>query len=113
MRAMARREFLTLGAVAAGAFYFAGWHRLGRSAVRAAQLSVPTVDRLVMTSVVDNIYDVFARGGQVGNVSVQRNPPIYPITAGTQLHTEHGLAYHLESFRADERKEILLEPVRN
>ena len=65
--------------------------------------SDPTVDQLVMTNVVDNIYDIFATRGTVGAVTVQRTAP-QPMPL-----SEHGLAYHLASVRGDERKEILLD----
>lgn len=62
-----------------------------------------------MTSVVDNIYDNFARGGSVGDVTVQRTPLTRPVGSGPLLLSEHGLAYHLESFQGTEKKEILLD----
>ena len=106
---MHRRTFLKLGAVAGGAFFFGGGERLVRTSVAGAQSAVPTVDRLVMTNVVDNIYDVFARAGQIGDVMVQRVPLPAAGAPGPTLLSEHGLAYHLESFRGSERKEILLD----
>jgi 7,8-dihydropterin-6-yl-methyl-4-(beta-D-ribofuranosyl)aminobenzene 5'-phosphate synthase len=106
---MHRRTFLKLGAVAGGAFFFGGGERLVSPSVVGAQSAVPTVDRLVMTSVVDNVYDVFARGGKIGDLTVQRHPLPPAGAPGPTLLSEHGLAYHLESFRGGERKEILLD----
>lgn len=106
---MKRREFLRLGAVGAGGIFLGGVGRLGRSVASASGASIPTVDRLVMTSVVDNFYDVFAKRGKIGEVMVQRTPVPYPYGSGVMLLSEHGLAYHLESFRGTERKEILLD----
>jgi 7,8-dihydropterin-6-yl-methyl-4-(beta-D-ribofuranosyl)aminobenzene 5'-phosphate synthase len=100
---MQRRQVLKLGAVVGGTFALGGVARLGRA---LAQASIPRVDRLVMTHVVDNVYDVFARGGTVGELTVQRTP----LRPGqTSLLAEHGLAYHLESVRGSERREILLD----
>ncbi len=102
---MNRREFLKLGAVASGAFALGGIGRIAGGAA-SAQTAVPTVDRLVMTNVVDNIYDIFAKGGKLDGITVQRAPL---LPGQTPLLAEHGLAYHLESFRANEKREILLD----
>lgn len=106
---MERREFLRLGTIAGGTILLGGVSRFGGSVSRAAGTAIPTVDRLVMTNVVDNVYDIFAKGGKVGDLMVQRTPPPYPAGSGPLLLSEHGLAYHLESFLGSERKEILLD----
>ena len=101
---MDRRRFLTLTAVAGGTFALGGVSRMtGRVAAQTS--TVPVVDRLVMTNVVDNVYDIFARGGRLDTVMVQRTP----LGPKGSLLAEHGLAYHLESHRGGERKEILLD----
>jgi 7,8-dihydropterin-6-yl-methyl-4-(beta-D-ribofuranosyl)aminobenzene 5'-phosphate synthase len=69
----------------------------------------PVVDQLVLTCVVDNSYDIFAKAGKFGDVTVQRTPVPYPYGCGVMLLAEHGLAYHLESTCGAERKEILLD----
>ncbi len=102
---MKRREFLKLGAVATGTFAVAGTLRVGGRAALAQSGAVPAVDRLVMTNVVDNVYDIFAKGGKLDTISVQRTP----LERGGTLLAEHGLAYHLESLRGSERREILLD----
>jgi 7,8-dihydropterin-6-yl-methyl-4-(beta-D-ribofuranosyl)aminobenzene 5'-phosphate synthase len=102
-----RRRFLRLGAAAGGAVALGGVLRPAGSRPAAAQLgaTVPAVDRLVLTNVVDNLYDVFARAGQYGVITVQRTP----LGTTPPLLAEHGLAYHLESTRGAERREILLD----
>jgi 7,8-dihydropterin-6-yl-methyl-4-(beta-D-ribofuranosyl)aminobenzene 5'-phosphate synthase len=102
---MERRHFLTLAAVAGAASLGAGLGRLGPRTAAAQGTSGPTVDRLVLTSVVDNIYDIFAKAGRLDTITVQRTP----LGAGGALLAEHGLAYHLESARGAERREILLD----
>src|SRR2546430_8807620 len=102
---MKRREFLKLGAVATGTFAVAGTLRVGGRAELAQSGAVPAVDRLVMTNVVDNVYDIFAKGGKLDTISVQRTP----LERDDTLLAEHGLAYHLESLRGSERREILLD----
>ena len=57
---MERRRFLQLGMVMGGTIVLGDVHRFGRSLASAAGPAIPTVDQLIMTNVVDNIYDVFA-----------------------------------------------------
>ena len=102
---MNRRQFLTLGAVGGGTFALGGPGRIGSGTAGAQGAGVPTVDRLVMTNVVDNIYDIFAKAGKLDTITVQRTP----LGPGGALLAEHGLAYHLESLRGSERKEVLLD----
>ena len=102
---MNRRQFLKLGAVTGGAVALGGVWRMGGRAALAQSGAVPTVDRLVMTTVVDNFYDAFARGGKLDSITVQRTP----LPPGRPLMAEHGLAYHLESVRGAERREMLLD----
>jgi len=102
---MNRRDLLRLGAVGTATFAFSGIQRLG-SAPAAAQTSAPpTVDRLVMTNVVDNVYDIFAKAGKLDTISVQRTP----VNPNAALLSQHGLAYHLESRRGAEQREVLLD----
>jgi len=51
------------------------------------------------------VYDVFAKGGKLDAIAVQRTP----LGRDGTLLAEHGLAYHLESVRGAERREILLD----
>lgn len=101
---MNRRQFLTLGTVASGTFAVGGLSRMGSGPVAAQISAPPTVDRLVLTNVVDNLYDVFARGGRLDTVTVERTP-----LGKTPLLAEHGLAYHIDSSRGGERRQILLD----
>src|SRR5262245_53062314 len=103
---MNRRHFLMLGAVASGAFALGGPVRSWRSTALAQPSAVPAVDRLVVTNVVDNVYDVFAKGGKLDTITVQR-PPF--VASGDTLLAQHGLAYHIEAARGAERRESLLE----
>jgi 7,8-dihydropterin-6-yl-methyl-4-(beta-D-ribofuranosyl)aminobenzene 5'-phosphate synthase len=101
---MNRRQFLTLGAVASGTFAVGGLSRMGSGPVAAQISAPPTVDRRVLTNVVDNLYDIFARGGRLDTVTVERTP-----LGKTPLLAEHGLAYHIDSSRGGERRQILLD----
>ena len=100
-----RRQFLKLGTVAGGVFALGSVVGAGRR-VAAQGGGIPAVDRLVLTNVVDNIYDIFAKGGKLDAITVQRAAF---ARSGDTLLSEHGLAYHLESLRGSERREILLD----
>ena len=104
---MRRREFLKLGAVAGGTILLGGTGRFG--SLIAAPREIPTVGRLVVTNLVDNVYDIFAKGGRIGNITITRNTLPFPYGSEVSLLSEHGLAYHLQSFRGDEEKQILLD----
>jgi 7,8-dihydropterin-6-yl-methyl-4-(beta-D-ribofuranosyl)aminobenzene 5'-phosphate synthase len=103
---MNRRQVLKLGAVAGGTLAVGGVARTWWTPAVAQPAGVPTVDRLVMTVAVDNVYDIFAKGGKLDTIAVERAPF---VRAGDTLLAEHGLAYHLESVRGSERREILLD----
>src|SRR5258706_5636076 len=104
---MHRREFLKLGAVTGGTILLGGTGRF--RSLLAAPKEIPTIDRLVMTNLVDNIYDIFAKGGKLGSLTVTRNTLPFPYGSDVALLSEHGLAYHLQSFRGAEEKQILLD----
>src|ERR1700685_3246698 len=104
---MHRREFLKLGAVASGTFLVGGTGRFGT--FLDAPKEIPTTDRLVLTNLVDNIYALFAKGGKIGNLTITRNTLPHPYGSEVSLLSEHGLAFHLESFRGAEEKQILLD----
>jgi hypothetical protein len=90
MHGIHRREFLKLGAVTGGTIFLRGTGRLW--SLLAAPKEIPTVDRLVLTNLVDNIYDIFAKGGKLGNVTVTRNNLPFPYGSDVALLSEHGLA---------------------
>jgi 7,8-dihydropterin-6-yl-methyl-4-(beta-D-ribofuranosyl)aminobenzene 5'-phosphate synthase len=102
---MNRRDLLRLGAVGVVTFAAGGVKPLGGARAGAQMSAPPTVDRLVLTNVVDNVYDAFARGGKLDAIAVQR----YALDPRNPIQSQHGLAYHLESVRAAERREILLD----
>jgi 7,8-dihydropterin-6-yl-methyl-4-(beta-D-ribofuranosyl)aminobenzene 5'-phosphate synthase len=92
-----------------GTLVLGGVSRFGRSLASAAGMAIPTVDQLIMTSVVDNVYDVFAKSGKIGDVTVERTLNPSPPGSRPMLVSEHGQAYHLASARETERREILLD----
>ena len=90
---MERRRFLQLGMVMGGTIILGGVHRFGRSLASAAGTAIPTVDQLIMTNTVDNIYNIFAKGGKMGDVMVQRTPLPSPMGSAPMLLAEFGLAF--------------------
>lgn len=107
--ALRRREFLTLGAVVSGGLLVRGWGGRRHPARRQAAVDVPVVDQLIMTNVVDNTYDIFAKAGQSGRLKVSRTPVPASIPGAPPLLSEHGLAYHLVSTRGAEQQTVLLD----
>ena len=103
---MERRQFLRLGAVASGVVALGGVGSRMRGTATAQTAAVPTVDRLVLTNVVDNVYDIFAKGGKLDTITVQRAGFAFGVAAPV---AEFGLAYHIESLRGTERREVLLD----
>src|SRR2546428_3311165 len=103
---MNRRQFLKLGAVTGGVFALGGAMRMAGRSAFAQSSAPPIVDRLVMTNVVDNIYDVFAKAGKLDTITVERIRTSIGVPSPA---AEHGLAYHLDSTRGSERREILLD----
>jgi 7,8-dihydropterin-6-yl-methyl-4-(beta-D-ribofuranosyl)aminobenzene 5'-phosphate synthase len=73
--------------------------------VSAELNTIPTVDRLVVTSVVDGTYLAILPSRQVGTRSVARTRRPRPPS----LAAEHGLAYYLSSERDGERRQVLLD----
>ena len=89
---MNRRLFLKLGTVTTSAVALGGVWRMGGRAALAQSDAVPTVDRLVMTTVVDNFYDAFARSAKLDLITVQRTllPPGRPLAVPRQrLHEDY------------------------
>src|SRR5260221_14207909 len=104
---MHRREFLKLGAVTGGTILLGGTGRF--RSLLAAPKEIPTIDRLVMANLADNIHDIFAKGGKLGSVSGSRNNLPFPHGSRVSLLSEHGLAFHLPSLRGAREKQIVLD----
>jgi 7,8-dihydropterin-6-yl-methyl-4-(beta-D-ribofuranosyl)aminobenzene 5'-phosphate synthase len=98
-----RRDFLkTLAAFAAAA---AGGFRCVELA-RAAPIQVPTIDKLTAHVLVDSSFDLFARPTQAGGVSMVPAPR---SDVRRNLHGEWGLSLYLQSERAGEQRNLMLD----
>jgi 7,8-dihydropterin-6-yl-methyl-4-(beta-D-ribofuranosyl)aminobenzene 5'-phosphate synthase len=104
-----RRDFLRTGAILGTTALLGLPAGAGRGWLRRAQASAPPmVDRLAVRVVVDGYHDAIAPSEKVGAVRVER---IGPVIGGEvkMLHSQHGLALHLESQRGSETKNLLLD----
>ena len=102
MSSLDRRRFLQ-GSAAVGGTLATG---IGRPAA-AAHIEVPAVDRIVVQEVTDGAHDVFLRGSEQPGLAVQRTSP--NAVQGKTLHSEWGLALHIESQRGGEARRYLLD----
>jgi 7,8-dihydropterin-6-yl-methyl-4-(beta-D-ribofuranosyl)aminobenzene 5'-phosphate synthase len=101
---MNRRDLLRSGACWAGAG-LAGL--LPAAAQQAAALQVPTVDKLVITVVVDGTFDLFLRPAQANGVALQAAPRLADYRRS--LHNEWGLSLWLQSQAAGTQRTLLMD----
>ena len=93
MKEMNRREFLKASAATA-AVVMAGDALMGGKAMADSSVNIPEIEKLSVTVITDNYYDC---------LRWNLNPPDfnfvkrYMIMPGTSLHSEHGLAYYIET----------------
>ena len=83
-----RREFLKASA-ATGAVLVGGDILQGGPSVAYGSVQLPEVEKLVITVITDNYYDSLRP-----NYKVAKR---YFIIPGTSIHSEHGLAYYIET----------------
>jgi 7,8-dihydropterin-6-yl-methyl-4-(beta-D-ribofuranosyl)aminobenzene 5'-phosphate synthase len=87
-RGLNRREFLETTA-AAGAIWMAGGVLKNAGVADSGPLEIPEVEQLVITVITDNYYDCLRPNDKVAKRHF--------IIPGTSIHSEHGLAYHIET----------------
>jgi 7,8-dihydropterin-6-yl-methyl-4-(beta-D-ribofuranosyl)aminobenzene 5'-phosphate synthase len=88
LKDMNRREFLKASA-ATGAVLVGGDILKGGPSVAYGSVQIPEVERLAITVITDNYYDSLRP-----NYKVAKR---YFIIPGTSIHSEHGLAYYIET----------------
>jgi len=86
---MNRREFLKTSA-ATGAVLMAGDVLKGGATVAYGSVKIPEVEKLVITVITDNYYDVLRTHEKIARRKTVAVP-------GVTLHAEHGLAYYIET----------------
>jgi 7,8-dihydropterin-6-yl-methyl-4-(beta-D-ribofuranosyl)aminobenzene 5'-phosphate synthase len=103
---MDRRTFLQSSAALGGSLLASGLD--DTAAAATVHIDAPVVDRIVVREVTDGAHDIFLRGSETPGLSVQR-VAMTEAAQGKTLHSEWGLALHLESKRGDETRQCLLD----
>jgi 7,8-dihydropterin-6-yl-methyl-4-(beta-D-ribofuranosyl)aminobenzene 5'-phosphate synthase len=102
---MNRRAFLQNSAAVGGSLLASHIHH--PVAAASAHIDVPVVDRIVVQEVTDGAHDIFLRPVEFPGLAVKRTG--YNQEQGRTLHSEWGLALHLESQRGNETRRYLLD----
>jgi 7,8-dihydropterin-6-yl-methyl-4-(beta-D-ribofuranosyl)aminobenzene 5'-phosphate synthase len=79
----------------------------GPSQAATDRIDAPVVERLVIQEVTDGAHDIFLRGVELSGLAVKRTG--YNQVQGRTLHSEWGLALHLESQKTGETRRYLLD----
>src|SRR5208337_1867515 len=86
---ISRREFLKTSAATTAAL-MTGNLIMGSDTPLYGAVHIPEVDKLTVTVIVDNYYDIFRPNGAI----VKRYAKLDPVS-GASMHAEHGLSYHI------------------
>ena len=100
-----RRDFLKASAAFAGAAAAGGFTCV--EIASAAPIQAPVVDRLAVRVLIDGSFDSFFRPGKVNGVSVEPAPRRQDYRRS--LHNQWGLSLFLESQRASEQRNVMLD----
>lgn len=103
-RSWDRRRFLQGSAVLGGSL-LTSVHRSVEAA--PVHIDAPVVDRVIVNEVTDGAHDVFLRAAELPGLAVQRTGPA--VAQGRTLHSEWGLALHIESHKGSETRRYLLD----
>ena len=100
-----RRDFLKASAAFAGAAAAGGFACV--EIANAAPIQAPMVDKLAVRVLIDGSFDAFFRPGKVNGVSVEPVPRARDYRRS--LHNQWGLSLFLESQRAGEQRNVMLD----
>ena len=100
-----RRDFLKASAAFAGAAAAGGFACV--EIANAAPIEAPVVDKLAVRVLIDGSFDAFFRPGKVNGVSVEPAPRARDYRRS--LHNQWGLSLFLESQRAGEQRNVMLD----
>jgi 7,8-dihydropterin-6-yl-methyl-4-(beta-D-ribofuranosyl)aminobenzene 5'-phosphate synthase len=100
-----RRDFLKASAAFAGAAAAGGFACV--EIANAAPIQAPVVDKLAVRVLIDGSFDAFFRPGKVNGVSVEPAPRGRDYRRS--LHNQWGLSLFLESQRAGEQRNVMLD----
>jgi len=107
MNDLKRREFLKASAAFAAASAAGGFGCV--EIASAAPIQVPTIDKLTMRVLIDQVHDQFLRGSTVNGVVHEGPGPSRSADARNVLHNQWGLSLFLETQRDQEQRAILLD----
>ena len=100
-----RRDFLKASAAFAGAAAAGGFACV--EIANAAPIEAPVVDKLAVRVLIDGSFDAFFRPSKVNGVSVEPAPRGRDYRRS--LHNQWGLSLFLESQRAGEQRNVMLD----
>lgn len=100
-----RRDFLKASAAFAGAAAAGGFACV--EIANAAPIQAPVVDKLAVRVLIDGSFDAFFRPSKVNGVSVEPAPRGRDYRRS--LHNQWGLSLFLESQRAGEQRNVMLD----
>ena len=107
MNDLKRREFLKASAAFAAASAAGGFGCV--EIASAAPIQVPTIDKLTMRVLIDQVHDQFLRGSTVNGVVHEGPGPSRSADARNVLHNQWGLSLFLETQRDQEQRAIMLD----
>jgi len=102
-----RRDFLKASAVMATASAAGGFSCVEMASAQPIQ--VPTIDKLTMRVLIDQVHDQYLRGNTVNGVVHEGSGPSRSADARNVLHNQWGLSLFLETQRAQEQRVIMLD----
>jgi 7,8-dihydropterin-6-yl-methyl-4-(beta-D-ribofuranosyl)aminobenzene 5'-phosphate synthase len=107
MSGFKRREFIKASAALAAASTAGGF---GCIEIASAQpIQVPTVDRLTIRVLIDQVHDQFLRGSTVNGVVHEGPGPSRSADARNVLHNQWGLSLLLETQHDQQQRTVLLD----
>src|SRR5262245_14710865 len=107
MSDLKRREFLKASAAFAAASAAGGLRCV--EIASAAPIEVPTIDRLTMRVLIDQVHDQFLRGSTVNGVVHEGPGPSRSADGRNVLHNQWGLSLFLETQRESEQRAMMLD----
>jgi len=102
MNDLKRREFLKASAAFAAASAAGGFGCV--EIASAAPIQVPTIDKLTMRVLIDQVHDQFLRGSTVNGVVHEGPGPSRSADARNVLHNQWGLSLLLIALRFQEQR---------
>src|ERR1044071_2748626 len=102
-----RREFLKASAAVAAASAAGGFGCV--EIANAQSIQIPTIDKLTMRVLIDQVHDQYLRTSTVNGVVHAGPGPSRSADARNVLHNQWGLSLFLETERGQEQRAIMLD----